>query len=103
MVPAEAIELHSAQTAERERIARDFDSTLINAIITHFDVIGHVSHVSAGYRTAASSRSKPILTNTGSTCSEAAPALSCPGSQRAPRSFGPASNNKTNKTTKQWR
>ena len=47
IIPAEAIEVHSAQTTERERIARDFDGNLIDAKITRFDVVGHVSQIAA--------------------------------------------------------
>jgi putative spermidine/putrescine transport system ATP-binding protein/spermidine/putrescine transport system ATP-binding protein len=47
VVPAEAIEVHAAQTAERDRIARDFSGNLIDAKITRFDVVGHVSQLGA--------------------------------------------------------
>jgi putative spermidine/putrescine transport system ATP-binding protein/spermidine/putrescine transport system ATP-binding protein len=47
VVPAEAIEVHAAQTAERDRIIRDFSGNLIDAKITRFDVVGHVSQLGA--------------------------------------------------------
>jgi putative spermidine/putrescine transport system ATP-binding protein/spermidine/putrescine transport system ATP-binding protein len=47
VIPAEAIELHPAQAAARDRIAHDFGGNLIDARIARFDVIGHVSQIGA--------------------------------------------------------
>ncbi|MCD1267158.1 ABC transporter [Shinella sumterensis] len=47
VIPAEAIKLYAAQTAQRERISADFGGNLIDAKITRFDIVGHVSQISA--------------------------------------------------------
>jgi ABC-type Fe3+/spermidine/putrescine transport system ATPase subunit len=47
VIPAEAIEVHAAQGGQRDRIARDFGGNLIDATITQFDVVGHVSQLGA--------------------------------------------------------
>jgi len=47
IVPAEAIEVHPARNAARDRIAADFDGNLIDARVTRFDVVGHISQLAA--------------------------------------------------------
>ena len=47
VIPAESIEVHSAETTERDRLAHDFNGNLIDAKITRFDVVGHVSQLAA--------------------------------------------------------
>jgi len=47
VIPAEAIEVHPAQSTERARLAYDFSGNLIDARISRFDVVGHVSHLGA--------------------------------------------------------
>lgn len=47
VVPAEAIEVHAAGPAERDRVAADVGGNLIDAKITRFDVVGHVSQLGA--------------------------------------------------------
>lgn len=45
VVPAEAIEVFSAGEAQRDRIAAEFGGNLIDARISRFDVVGHISHL----------------------------------------------------------
>ncbi|MHB0952030.1 MAG: ABC transporter ATP-binding protein [Allorhizobium sp.] len=47
VVPAEAIEVHPARDAARERIAAEFDGNLIDARVTRFEVVGHISQLAA--------------------------------------------------------
>lgn len=47
VVPAEAIEVHAGEGASRDQIARQYDGNLIDATLTGFDVVGHVSHLTA--------------------------------------------------------
>jgi putative spermidine/putrescine transport system ATP-binding protein/spermidine/putrescine transport system ATP-binding protein len=47
VIPAEAIEVHAADGAERGRISSDFGGNLIDAQLSRFDVVGHVSHLGA--------------------------------------------------------
>lgn len=47
VIPAEAIEVHPAQGSDRSRIGADFGGNLIDAKITRFDVVGHVSQLGA--------------------------------------------------------
>ncbi|MDB5523983.1 MAG: transporter [Rhizobium sp.] len=47
VIPAESIEVHPAQGAQRDRIASDYSGNLIDAKITRFDVVGHVSQLAA--------------------------------------------------------
>jgi putative spermidine/putrescine transport system ATP-binding protein/spermidine/putrescine transport system ATP-binding protein len=47
VVPAEAIEVHATKSASRERLAAEFGGNLIDARISRFDVVGHVSQLGA--------------------------------------------------------
>lgn len=47
VVPAEAIEVHAGEGAARQEIAGEYDGNLIDAKLTGFDVVGHVSHLTA--------------------------------------------------------
>jgi len=47
VVPAEAIEVHPARDAARDRIAAEFDGNLIDACVTRFEVVGHISQLAA--------------------------------------------------------
>jgi putative spermidine/putrescine transport system ATP-binding protein/spermidine/putrescine transport system ATP-binding protein len=47
VIPAESIEVHAADGAERGRIAADYSGNLIDARVTRFDVVGHVSQLAA--------------------------------------------------------
>ncbi|MDX3929708.1 MAG: ABC transporter ATP-binding protein [Shinella sp.] len=47
VVPAEAIEVHKAEEATRQRISREGIGNLVDARIERFDVVGHISHLTA--------------------------------------------------------
>ena len=47
VVPAEAIEVHPARNAARDRIVAEFDGNLIDARVTRFEVVGHISQLAA--------------------------------------------------------
>ncbi|RCS21769.1 ABC transporter ATP-binding protein [Phyllobacterium salinisoli] len=47
VVPAEAIEVHAGEGTAREEIALRYDGNLIDAKLTGFAVVGHVSHLTA--------------------------------------------------------
>ena len=47
VVPAEAIEVHAGEGAARDEISGKYAGNLIDARLTGFDVVGHVSHLTA--------------------------------------------------------
>ncbi|MCY1309088.1 hypothetical protein D9M70_591470 [compost metagenome] len=47
VIPAEAIEVHPAARVDRDRIAANYGGNVVGANVTRFDVVGHVSHLTA--------------------------------------------------------
>ncbi|NNU48972.1 ABC transporter ATP-binding protein [Rhizobium sp. WYCCWR 11279] len=47
VIPAEAIEVHAADTQLRERLVGKIGGNVVDARIEHFAVVGHVSHLTA--------------------------------------------------------
>ncbi|HEX8046629.1 ABC transporter ATP-binding protein [Rhizobium sp.] len=47
VIPSEAIEVHASEGADRQRIASAFGGNVVGARIERFDVVGHISHLTA--------------------------------------------------------
>jgi ABC-type Fe3+/spermidine/putrescine transport system ATPase subunit len=47
VIPSEAIEVHASAGAERNHISKEFGGNVVGASVRNFDVVGHLSHLTA--------------------------------------------------------